>query len=195
MEPPRTSPWNRAGEEPFAERRLSEPGGYGMKQFAGLVSAIALASTPASAQADETTAEDAAADVEAERSDSDEAAPSAAEVDPFEGIVPNSYVDEHVWVGNPVEIDGERVGEVSRIHFDERRLMSGLVVHDGDREVLIDILESHARSDSEDIMVFWLDLTPEQFDALPDFAEADVSAPESADDELEEEPEGEASAD
>jgi hypothetical protein len=150
-----------------------------MKSLVGLLSAVALSATPALAQSDEPAAdqdavEDAAGDAAEDALQADEAA--AREDDLFADVTRESYARDHVWVGDSVEIDEEKVGEISHVYYDENGLIDAIVVDAGDREVEVDILQSHVRSDTEEVVIFWLDLDKEQFDALPAFDMADAAA-------------------
>lgn len=84
----------------------------------------------------------------------------------------NGYTDQHPWVDASVWAEGERVGEIERVHFsgemiDRIVIEYGGVADVGGREVEVPLTDGE--------LTFSLNLTKAQLDQMPAFDEAAAS--------------------
>ncbi len=89
----------------------------------------------------------------------------------------NGYTDQHAWIDAPVYADGERVGDVERVHYEGEEIDAIVIEMDGlaevgGREVEIPLEDAELTEQDNGEKAFTLAMTAEQIEALPDFEES-----------------------
>jgi hypothetical protein len=152
-----------------------------MNRLLLITSALALSATPALAQVE--------VDPNSPRIDQGAIAPTnqpALDADETQmdvdgdgdlEILKNGYTDAHPWVNAPAFVQGERVGEIERVHYDGARIdmlviETGGVAEIGGREVEIKLEDAEHITADDGADSFLLAFTKTGLEALPDFDES-----------------------
>ncbi len=141
-----------------------------MRRLLLITSAAALLAVPAIAQDDAVPSPDATVD-SATTLESDETLRDA-DADGSLETLKNGYTDQHVYVGTIVMSEGDVIGEIERVHFtgnevDRIVIEAGGIGDLGGREVEMNLVDGS--------LTYNLNISREDFNALPAFDEAEAS--------------------
>jgi hypothetical protein len=89
----------------------------------------------------------------------------------------NGYTDEHAWIDAEVTANGERVGDIERVHYEGEEIDRIVietpgVAEIGGREVEISLEEAELVTAEDGTPSFMLAMSVADFDALPAFDES-----------------------